>query len=778
MPSRRKRGWLRKLLWGALIAFGVLVVAVGIWFFILDRQVTKTFEGRRWTLPAQVFAAPLELYAGLALSGPQLEEELARLQYREVDRLDRPGTYRRLGSRYEVALRAARFADENRESQILVINVAGNAIAGLADSKGQDVPIVRFEPMLIGSIFPSHGEDRIVLTPAEVPPLLPAALKAVEDRKFDTHHGVDPTAIARAIWANVRAGGIAQGGSTLTQQLVRSYFLTTDQTLSRKLTEAAMSIALEAHFTKTDLMNAYVNEIHLGQDGQRAVHGFGLASQFYFGKPLAELDLSEVALLVAVVRGPSYYNPRRHPERVKARRDLVLKVLADQGVIKQADADAAMKKPLGVITRSSRGYYPAYLDFVRRTLRRDYKEEDLTEAGLRIYTSLDPRAQDTAERALEQELTRLDRVHSAAVKKKEGRNDDEDPPLQAAVVVTSAQSGEVIALIGGRDAGYNGFDRALDAVRPMGSIVKPFVYLTALETKRYNASTVIQDEPIDVKLQNGTHWKPLNFTKEVYGPVPLVRALSESLNLATVGLGLDVGLPNITRTLQRFGLQRPPLEVPAMTLGAVEVSPLEAAQIYSGLANGGFRSALRAVRAVISDDGKQLKAFPLEVTQVAAPDAIFQLNRMLEVVMEHGTGRAARSVLPPGLVVAGKSGTSSELRDSWFAGFSGSHVTVVWVGYDDNRPTGFTGSSGALTVWARLMAGLDTTPRSVAMPDSLASVNIEFATGQRAEHVCADDIVAVAVPLGSEPAWKPGCENEAASLVEKAGEWLRDMIKR
>ena len=777
--ASRKRAWLRKLLWGALIAFGVVTVAVSIWFIVLDRQVTKTFEGRRWTLPAQVYAAPLELYAGLALSGPQLEEELARLQYREVDKLDRPGTWRHQGGgRYEVALRAARFADdEKRDSQILVINVAGNAVAALADSKGQDVPIARFEPLLIGSIFPSHGEDRIVLAPGDVPPLLPAALKAVEDRKFDTHHGVDPTAIARAVWANLRAGGIAQGGSTLTQQLVRSYFLTTDQTLSRKLREAAMSIALELHFTKADLMNAYVNEIYLGQDGQRAVHGFGLASQFYFGKPLAELDLSEIALLVAVVRGPSYYDPRRHPDRVKARRDLVLKVLVEQGVIKQADADRALKKPLGVISRSNSGYYPAYLDFVRRTLRRDYREEDLTEAGLRIYTSLDPRAQDTAEQALEQELTRLDKVHAAAMKKKTGQAEDK-APLQAAVVVTAAQSGEVIALIGGRDLGYNGFDRALDAVRPMGSIVKPFVYLTALETKRYNATTVIQDEPIDIKLQNGTHWKPQNFTREIYGPVPVVRALSESLNLATVGLSLDIGLPNVTKTLQRFGLQRKPLEVPAMVLGAVDVSPLEAAQIYSGLASGGFSSPLRAVRAVVSEDGKQLKAFPLEVTQVAASDAVFQLNRMLEVVMEHGTGRAARSVLPPGLVVAGKSGTSSELRDSWFAGFSGSHVAVVWVGYDDNRPTGFTGSSGALTVWARLMAGLDTTPRAVAMPDSLTSVNVEFATGQRAEPACAEDVVAVAVPLGSEPAWKPKCENEAASLVEKAGEWLRDMIKR
>jgi penicillin-binding protein 1B len=772
----RKKRILRRLLWGALIAFGVVLVVCTAIFIQLDRQVTRQFEGRRWTLPAQVYAAPLEIYAGLQLSGPQLEEELLRLQYREVEKLERPGTYRRQGQRYEVALRAARFADETRPAQILSITTSGGIVTGLGDSRAQEVPIARFEPQLIGSIFPTHGEDRIVLQPTDVPPLLPAALKAVEDRKFDQHHGVDPTAIMRAVWANVKAGGIAQGGSTLTQQLVRSYFLTTDQTLSRKLREAAMAIALELHFTKADLMNAYVNEIYLGQDGQRAVHGFGLASQFYFAKPLAELDLSEVALLVAVVRGPSYYDPRRHPQRVKARRDLVLKVLVERGVIKQEDADAALKRPLGIIKRSTSGYYPAYLDFVRRTLRRDYREEDLTEAGLRIYTSLDPRAQDGAERALEQELTRLDKVHAAKVKKKTGQPENK-APLQAAVVVTAPQSGEVIALIGGREAGYNGFDRALDAVRPMGSLVKPFVYLTALETKRYTAATVIQDEPVDVRLKNGTHWKPQNFTREIYGPVPLARALSESLNLATVGLGLDVGLPNVTKTLQRFGLQRKPLEVPAMTLGAVDVSPLEVAQFYSGLASGGFRTELRAVRAVISDDGKPLRAFPLEVTQVADADAVHQLNRMLELVIEHGTGRAARSVLPPGLVVAGKSGTSSELRDSWFAGFSGGHVAVVWVGYDDNRPTGFTGSSGALTVWSRLMASLDTTPRSAPLPESLASVPMEFGTGLRADAGCGEDVVTVVVPVGAEPAWKPGCAGADSSLVERAGEWLRDMIR-
>jgi penicillin-binding protein 1B len=718
------------------------------------------------------------VYAGLPFSGDDLEAELMRLQYVEVTKLERPGTYRRQGSRIEVALRAARFADEARPSQVLRIDSNARSITALSDSRGEDVPIVRLEPLLMGSIFPTHGEDRIVVTPEEVPPLLPAALKAVEDRKFDTHHGVDPSAIARAMWANVRAGGIAQGGSTLTQQLVRSYFLTTDQTFSRKFREAVMSLALEAHFTKSDLMNAYINEIYLGQDGQRAVHGFGLASQFYFGKPLAELELSEVALLVAVVRGPSYYDPRRRPERVRARRDLVLKILAEQKVISEADARAAAKRSLGVVTRSSGGYYPAYLDFVRRTLRRDYREEELTQAGLRIFTNLDPRAQEQAEATLERELGRLDKAHAAAVRKRATKNDN-TAPLEGAIVITTPQSGDVIAIVGGRRVGYNGFDRALDAVRPMGSLVKPFVYLTALETKRYTAASIILDEPIDVRLRNGTHWRPANFTREIYGPVPMARALSESLNLATVGLGLDVGLPNVTKTLTEFGLTRKPVEVPSMLLGSVNVTPMEAAQLYGGLASGGFRTPLRAVRAVISADGKALRAFPLEVTPVADAAAVYQLNRMLELVIDHGTGRAARAVLPPNLVVAGKSGTSSDQRDSWFAGFSGSHLAVVWVGYDDNSPTEFTGSSGALAVWSRLMATLNTSSRSPPMPESVVEVPIEFATGLRAGPDCAEDVVTLAVPVGSEPPFKPGCGvNGEQTIIERAGEWLRDMIRR
>ena len=374
----------------------MVLAAIG-YLIYLDRLVTRQFEGRRWTLPAQVYAAPLELYAGLPLTPAELEQELQRLHYRRDEKAEHPGSYRLSGAQLQVALRPARFADESRPAQQLNLILGAKALESLHDTSGHEIPVLRLEPLLIGSIFPIHGEDRIVVAPEEVPALLPAALKAVEDRKFDTHHGVDPLAMLRALWVNVRAGQIEQGGSTLTQQLVRSYFLSSRQTLGRKLREAVMAIALDAHFTKADLMNAYINEIFLGQDGDRAIHGFGLASQFYFGKPLAELDLSEVALLVAIVRGPSYYDPRRHAERARLRRDLVLKLMAEQGIVKPEEASAAAHRPLGVTGRPAGAYYPAYLDFVRRTLRRDYREADLTEAGLRIYTSLEPRVQEDAE---------------------------------------------------------------------------------------------------------------------------------------------------------------------------------------------------------------------------------------------------------------------------------------------------------------------------------------------------------------------------------------------
>jgi len=438
----------------------------------------------------------------------------------------------------------------------------------------------------------------------------------------------------------------------------------------------------------------------------------------------------------------------------------VLRVLVDQGVVSAEQAEAAAKKPIGVAEpgRKGGGFYPAFLDLVRRQLRRDYQESDLTEAGLTVFSTLDPLVQQTAEDALAGELDRLDASSREAAH-----------GLEGVVVVTTPQTGEVAALIGGRRAGFDGFNRALDAKRPIGSLAKPLVYLAALETGRYTAASILADEPIDLKLPNGDRWKPANFDRQFRGPVPMVRALTQSLNLPTVGLGLEVGLGRVAKTFEELGLPEAPPELPSMLLGATNLSPLDVAQMYNTLANGGFRSPLRAVRAVVDEDGTPLRAPELEVAAAASQEAIYVLDAMLVEVMGRGTGRAARRQLPPSLVVAGKTGTSNDYRDSWFAGFDEAHLVVVWVGADDNTPTGLTGATGALRVWDAVMAHLSVHPLSLPTADDLRT--IEYATGLLANESCAE-VVAVPVPADAALQSKPGCGINLRSLGDRLRGWL------
>jgi penicillin-binding protein 1B len=749
MPS--KKVILKKILRYGLVAFGVAFLALAIWIIYLDRIVVRQFEGRRWTLPAQVYAQPLELYTGQTLTADELERELRRLGYRRSDQPRRAGLYRRRDKRVDFISRPFRFVDEDRPVRAMSVITGAHGIERMWDGDGKEQPIFRLDPLLIGSIFPIHGEDRVIVTPDQTPKLLPAVLKVVEDRKFDSHFGVDIFAILRATWANIRAGQIEQGASTLTQQLVRSYFLDNRRTFGRKIEEAVMALLLEAHFDKSDLMNAYINEIHLGQEGDRAIHGFGLASQFYFGKPLDELELHELATLVAVVRGPSYYDPRRHAARVLDRRNLILDLLSQFKIVSEADARNAKSKPLTVLSQDAQAnqggaYYPAFLGLVRRTLRRDYRDEDLTEAGLKIFTTLEPTVQAQAERALVDELTTLDKTRKR-----------KDASLEGVVVVTAPQSGEVIAVVGGRRTGFDGFNRALDAQRSIGSLVKPVIYLAAMETGRYHAASIVEDAELEVKLSKDQVWKPKNISEQLYGPVPLVRALAQSLNLASARLGIDVGLPSVTKEFVKLGLDAEPPQLPAILLGAVDVSPLQVAQLYNSLANGGFRTPLRAVRAVVDQDGTPLKSFGLEVTPVADPVAVYQVNRMMVEVMEHGSGRGARAGLPASVTVAGKTGTSSDYRDSWIAGFSGDRLAVVWVGYDDNQATGLTGSSGASRVWSHLMSNIETRSWSEPLPETLQEVTIDFASGLSATTACSKDVITVAIPKDVQLPIYEGC---------------------
>ncbi len=743
-PTRRskRRRW-RKVALAAVVVVAIAAGVITLWVVHLDRVVTQEFKGRHWSVPARVYAAPLELYVGAPVTADDLDQELRRLHYHSGDPAA-PGSYRRSADAFDVHTRRVRFSDELREPERVSIRADGNAITALQRA-GADLPVFRLDPPIIGSVSPVHGEDRLILSPTDVPPLLRAGMKLIEDRRFDEHPGVDVFGILRASWANLRARRVVQGGSTLTQQLVKNYFLSDEQTAARKATEAVMALRLEAHFSKEEILVAYLNEVYLGQDGARAIHGFGLGSEYYFARPLAELEPGDLALLIGLVKGPSYYDPRRHPDRARARRNLVLQEFAEAHLIDPVVAKRAAAAPLNL--RSPGGsYVPAYLDLVRRHLKRDYAEADLAAAGLAIYTSLDPRAQAAAEHALSAQLKRLD-----AAGHRRGAN------LEGAVIVAEPNSGDVVAVVGGREFATDGFNRALDARRPIGSLVKPAVYLTALETGRYNAATLIDDSAIEIKLADGSVWAPQNFEHVFNGPVPVARALAESLNAATVRLGLDVGLPKVAETLQHLGLETPPTLNPSLLLGTVEMTPLEVVEVYTALANGGFRARLRAVHAVLDEQGRPLKSFKVQLEEAAPPAAVYQLDRMLTLVTTHGTGRGVATRLPRGLIVAGKTGTSSDTRDSWFAGFTGSYLSVVWVGYDDNQITGLTGAVGALPVWADTIAALKSTSFQPVPPDGIDDRWIAFGDGLETTPACSADAVLVAVPTGSALPAKTAC---------------------
>jgi penicillin-binding protein 1B len=754
------------------VVLAAAAVVAGAWIMHLDRVVTKQFQGRHWSVPAHVYAAPLELYAGARISADDLEEELRRVHYRPGDPAGGPGLYRRVGNAFDIRTRQVRFIDEQRDAQLVSIHADASSITSMRQANGADLPVFRLDPPVIGSVFPIHGEDRLVVSPEEIPALLRNGIKLIEDRRFDEHHGVDTLGVLRAIWVNLRAGRVVQGGSTLTQQLVKNYFLTDAQTFDRKATEAVMALRLEAHYPKDEILVAYLNEVFLGQDGERAIHGFGLGSEFYFAKPLGELDAGELALLIGLVKGPSYFDPRRHPDRALARRNLVLKEFTDAHLIDANAAQRAAAAPLG-LRPGGGSYVPAYIDLVRRHLKRDYAEADLAAAGLSVYTSLDPRAQASAERALTRDLQLLDA--KSAVR---------GGHLQGAVIVAEPNSGDVVAVVGGRETDTAGtFNRALDARRPIGSLVKPAVYLTALESGRYTAASLIDDAPIEMKLADGSIWAPQNFEHNVNGSVTLAKALAESLNLATVKLGMDLGLSKVADTLQSLGLESSTALNPSMLLGTVEMSPLEVVQVYTSLANGGFRARLRAVRAVLDEQGRPLRHFKVQVEPAAPPAAVYQLLRMLMLVPTHGTARDAAARLPRGLVIAGKTGTSSDTRDSWFAGFTGSYLSVVWVGYDDNRVTGLTGAAGALPVWADTMASLKPVSFEPIAPDSAEDRWIGFDDGLETTPACSPGAVLIGVPKNTALPGNPRCiasqpasvPSQRSSVGEKIKSWFESI---
>jgi penicillin-binding protein 1B len=719
--ARASWPWLRIPFWICLgLFFGFLLP----YTLILNKRVQDRFNDLVFAVPTRVYARPLALTAGAPMTPASLELELTFAGYSKDGRGQVPGTWARQGSQFIIASRGYAGPDGGELSKRVRVTLGKGELSSVRDAaSGKTVKLAHLDPARIATLYGAQQEERRIVRLADVPPLLVTGLQAVEDRDFKHHIGLDFGAIARAAFANLRAGHTVQGGSTLTQQLVRNLFLDRNQNFTRKFNEALLSLLIEAHYPKDRILEAYINEVFLGQQGNQAVHGFAAAAEFYFGRRLEDLRPQQIALLVGMVKGPSYYDPRRYPKHALARRNLVLQQFAGTGLITDAQANTAEAAPLAIAGNAQLPHnrFPAFMQLVRAQITTDFDDDTLSAGNLSIFTTLDPAAQLYTEQAISSTMKSLGKRGKAA---------------QAAAVVTDVDGGSVLAVVGSKTPGEPGFNRALDARRPIGSTIKPFVYLVALtQPDRWNLASLIDDAPVSIRQADGTMWTPANDEHDVHGQVPMVDALVHSWNLATIHLGLAVGLPRIKAFLESFGLTDVNPS-PSLLLGAIDLAPLQVAQLYQYIAADGHALPLVAVRGVVDGKGHTIKRYEVQGGNGEYQEAVRQVTWAMQQVARTGTAATIGQSGLAWLNAAGKTGTSNDLRDSWFAGFTGKHLAVFWMGRDDNKPTGLYGATGSLRAWQELFRKLPTLPLSAAPGAGLELAWINPVDGKRTLPEC------------------------------------------
>ncbi|EOA6548262.1 penicillin-binding protein 1B [Vibrio vulnificus] len=750
-----KRQWLKtlwSLSWKAGLALVAVLIFVGIY---LDSVVKQRFEGQLFQLPTVVYARIQTLYAGENVSRPELQKELDILNYRKVSQPRYPGEYSSSSSKIELIRRPFEFVDGPEADRHVMLHFDASSLTRIQslESKG-DLGYLRLEPKMLGMLEKDSDEQRLFLRREQFPEIMVDALLVTEDRDFYQHDGVSPLAIARAMFVNLKAGRTVQGGSTLTQQLAKNLFLTQDRTLWRKVREAYIALILDYRYSKDRILEAYLNEVYLGQSGKQAIHGFGLASRYYFGQPIQELRIDQLAMLVGMVKGPSYYNPVRFPERTKERRDLVLRLMMQQNMLTASEYDQAASRPLDIqdVPRIA-SRQPAYFQQLSMELREKVGEAFQGETGLRVFTSLDPISQDKLEKAISKKVPELGKVAGNE--------------LEAAAVAVDRTSGEIRAMVGGKRTGYDGFNRAINASRPIGSLVKPAVYLTALEQpEKYTLATTLQDTPLSLKGSKGSVWEPRNFDRQFRGDVPLYQALAKSLNVPTVRLGMQLGIDQVSDTLARLGVNRNEIRpVPSMFLGAFSLTPLEVAQMYQTLTNSGRKAPLTALRSVVDLEGHVLyQSLPKSSPAVNEQAAWLTTYAMKQGVVQ-GTGRYLQNQFA-WAALAGKTGTSNDSRDSWFVGVDGREVTTIWLGRDDNQPTKLTGASGALRVYAEYLK--QRTPEKLILPwpKEITTLGYQRKSDGELSLDCSSQFTL--------PVWDK--QGELKAQCEKSSNWLNKLL--
>lgn len=754
-PSNGKRSWLKiiwSFSWKAGVALAAVLLFVGIY---LDSVVKDRFDGQLFDLPTVVYARILNLSPGENITIKEMRNELDVLNYRKVSQPRYPGEYSSSSTRIELIRRPFEFADGPEPDRHVMLHFSSSGLQRIQslESKG-DLGYLRIEPKMLGMLEKDQNEQRLFLRRDQFPEVLVDALLATEDRDFYQHDGVSPLAIGRALVANIKAGRTVQGGSTLTQQLAKNLFLTRDKTLWRKVREAYIALILDYRYSKDRILEAYLNEVYLGQSGGDAIHGFALASRYYFGQPIQELRIDQLAMLVGMVKGPSYYNPIRYPERTKTRRDLVLRLLMQQDMLTAQQYEQAVNRPLDTQSKpriASR--QPAYFQQLNIELKEKVGDNFKAETGLRLFTSLDPVSQSKLEQAIAKKVPEL--------AKRAGKE------LEAAAVAVDRHSGEIRAMVGGKRVGYEGFNRALNASRPIGSLVKPAIYLTALEQpEKYNLATTLHDTQLSLKGSKGSVWSPRNFDRKFRGDVPLYLALAKSLNVPTVRLGMELGIPEVSATLERLGVDKNEIRpVPSMFLGSFSLTPFEVAQMYQTVTNSGKRAKLSALRSVIDMDGNVLYQSLPRSSQAVDQQAAWLTTYAMKQGVAQGTGRFLQSQFA-WAALAGKTGTSNDSRDSWFVGVDGREVTTVWLGRDDNKSTKLTGSSGALRVYAEYLKQRIPERLELPWPKEVTTLGFQKAANGALEMNCRSEY--------KLPVWDKS--GQIKQQCEKKSNWLNNLF--
>ncbi|MCZ6650177.1 MAG: transglycosylase domain-containing protein [Acidobacteria bacterium] len=743
-----KRWWRRWLLRLA----GLLLVAAVAWVGISYLQLVFTFQKRLGGSPSQLYSAPLVLRPGSAWSAAELVDELNSRGYTAGpgSRL-RPGQYLRQGDRVDLSLRAFLYGGGRVEGYPARLHFSRRTLTGIdLLPGGEPLDLLMLEPRPLGIFHSRRNQLREPLALKDLPNYLIAAVLEVEDRRFRTHSGLDPRGIGRALWEDLWAGRVEQGGSTITQQVLKNVMLDPQRRWGRKLREMVMAPLLETLLEKDEILEIYLNEIYLGQRGSFSVVGMGAAARFYFGRGAGDLTLAQSALLAGLIRSPGTYNPWRHPQAALARRDAVLQMMVRGGQLDAAAAEAAGALPLHLSDATGEGMpeAAAFLEVTRRQMVNAFGADVLEHDGLRILTTLDTRAQRLASSILERGLRRLEADPEVA--RQVGKKG-----LQGAVVVMDPRSGAVLALVGDRQPGRGRFNRAVDARRPVGSLFKPFVYLAAFQAAARGrdggltmASTLV-DEPLELDLDDHV-WRPANSDGRFRGEISVRRALADSINIPAVKVALGVGIPAITRLAEVCGFPAGLPRVPAVALGAAEASPLEVAVAYSVLAADGRRPTPRFWEATMASGGGHLTLNEVRQVGVADAAAVYLVSDVLAEVVRSGTGRR---VAAGGLTgaVAGKTGTTNRRRDAWFVGYVPGLLAVVWVGADDNRPVGLTGSQAALPIWLELVKSLKPSPGEALAPaGGLVRVRYDPETGGVATRNCRR-VAEEWFMLGTEP---------------------------